>query len=791
MKFSNGQWLERKDVTLYCPSEVNDLKVEQDSITVFAPYKPVRDRGDTLNAAMITVRFSSPGEDIIRVQIYHHKGFRKKTPEFEINSTSYIKAAIENNTHKATLTSGKLAVNIKKKDGWEIDYLYDNKRITGSGRKNVAFLTTDYGNGEVYMREQLSLAVGEYVYGLGERFTSFIKNGQVVDIWNEDGGTCSEQSYKNIPFYITNKGYGVFVNHPERVSFEVASEKVNKVQFSVPGQYLEYFIIGGDSLKQVLRNYTALTGRPSLPPAWSFGLWLTTSFTTSYDENTVNSFIDGMIKRDIPLRVFHFDCFWMKEFQWCDFEWDREVFPDPEGMLGRLKDKGLKICMWINPYIAQKSALFDEGMEKGYLLKKPNGDVWQWDMWQAGMGLVDFTNPQAAEWYKSKLKKLLDMGVDCFKTDFGERIPVDVQYHDGSDPFRMHNYYTYLYNKAVFELLEDTHGKNEAMLFARSATVGGQKFPVHWGGDCTANYESMAESLRGGLSLCLSGFGFWSHDISGFESTATPDVYKRWSAFGLLSTHSRLHGSESYRVPWLFDEEAVDVVRYFTKLKCSLMPYLYSAACEASNEGIPMMRAMLLEFPDDPTCNFLELQYMLGDSLLVAPIFNENGDVSYYLPQGTWTNFITGDKVEGACWRHENHGYQSIPLMVKPNSIIAVGGVDNKPDYDYADNVEFHLFELYKDQEASTVVYDTSGKPEITVKAVRNRDSSQEYREYKDSEHKDSIEFVVQGAKKPWKLILRGIDSVSTVSGGSYEKGDKGIVIIPDSYSSKLAIELE
>ena len=547
---------------------------------------------------------------------------------------------------------------------------------------------------ETFMREQLSLSVGEAVYGLGERFTPFVKNGQSIDCWNEDGGTSTEQSYKNVPFYITNKGYGVFVNHPERVSFEVGSELVTKVQFSVPGESLDYFIITGDDMKEVLENYTSLTGKPALPPAWSFGLWLTTSFTTNYDEKTVTEFVDGMAERDIPLHVFHFDCFWMKGFNWCNFEWDNEVFPDPKAMLERLKAKGLKICVWINPYIAQESSLFEEGRENGYFIKKTNGDVWQWDMWQPGMAIVDFTNPEACKWYADKLRDLMEMGVDCFKTDFGERIPVECTYFDGSDPVKMHNYYTQMYNKVVFDVVKEVKGENEAVLFARSATAGGQQFPVHWGGDCTSEYESMAESLRGGLSLCLSGFGFWSHDIGGFESTSTPDVYKRWAAFGLLSSHSRLHGSTSYRVPWLYDEESCEVVKFFTNLKCSIMPYLFKTANDAATKGIPTMRAMILENQNDPACRYLDRQYMLGDSILVAPIFNEEGIAEYYLPHGTWTNFITGEKHEGGRWITEKHGYLSIPMMVKENSIVAVGANNTVPDYDFGKDVSLEVFEL-------------------------------------------------------------------------------------------------
>ena len=327
-----------------------------------------------------------------------------------------------------------------------------------------------------------------------------------------------------------------------------------------------------------------------------------------------------MAERDLPLSVFHFDCFWMRGFRWCDFEWDPAVFPDPEAMLQRLHARGLKVCVWINSYIAQRSPLFEEGKKHGYLLKKTDGSVWQWDLWQPGMGIVDFTNPAACEWFAGHLKRLAKMGVDSFKTDFGERIPTeDVAWHDGSDPQKMHNFYPYLYNKVVFEALHEAKG--EAALFARSATAGCGQFPVHWGGDCYSSFESMAETLRGGLSLGLSGFGFWSHDIGGFEGSPPVEVYKRWLAFGLLSSHSRLHGSSSYRVPWLFDDEAVDVCRHFTKLKCKLMPYLFQKAVEARDTGVPMMRAMLLEFPDDPACATLDQQYMLGDALLVAPIF--------------------------------------------------------------------------------------------------------------------------------------------------------------------------
>jgi len=772
MKFSNGLWLNREGVNIYSPAEVADHEIRDGKLILTLPYIRIVHRGQTLAGPVLTAELSSPMPDVIKVRVYHYKGCRKKGPDFELSEDKTAPIEITECEETIEFKSGSTKAVISIKD-WSMDFYYGERYLTGTGRKNMAYITAPEGN---FMREQLGLQVGECVYGLGERFTPFVKNGQVVDIWNRDGGTSSEQAYKNVPFYLTNRGYGVFVNHPECVSYEIASEVVSRAQFSVPGEELEYFIIGGSSLKEVIKNYTDLTGKPALPPAWSFGLWLTTSFTTSYDEDTVNSFIDGMAQRDLPLHVFHFDCFWMKEFEWCNFEWDDRVFPDPEGMLRRLKEKGLRICVWINPYIGQKSRLFDEGMKRGYLLKRPNGDVWQWDLWQPGMGIVDFTNPKACEWYAGYLRRLIDMGVDCFKTDFGERIPTDVVYHDGSDPEKMHNYYSYLYNKVVFKVLEEKLGKGKAVVFARSGTAGSQRFPVHWGGDCISSYESMAESLRGGLSLCLSGFAFWSHDISGFESTASPDLYKRWVAFGLLSTHSRLHGNNSYRVPWLFDEEAVDVLRYFTRLKCRLMPYIFSKAVEASKDGLPLMRAMVLEFEDDPACDYLDRQYMLGDSLLVAPVFTRTGDVAYYLPEGKWTSFITGETVAGGAWRKEHHGYMSIPLMVRPNSIIPVGAVDGRPDYDYADGVEFHVFNLEEGAAARASVYNACGESELVLMA-ENRDGSMVF------EHK--------GRDCRYTILLRNVEAVAEVRNGSCEATVSGMKVTPLDISSPVIVRLK
>ena len=668
MRFTNGFWLLREGVRAYYGKTAHRIDRTDSGLTIFSPSKVIADRGDTLNIPLLTTRLHSPMKNIIGMKVTHHEGGIDRGPHFELASDGSALQVSQSGTAYSA-SNGDLSAAITEGTNFHLAISAGGKELTRVADKGIAWM--DH-NGDPYINIQLNLAVGELVYGLGEHFTPFVKNGQVIEIWNEDGGTASEQAYKNIPFYLTNRGYGVFINHTGKVSLEIGTEVVDKVQISVPGEELEIFFIYGANPREIIERYTDFLGKPAKVPDWSFGLWLSTSFTTNYDEATVNSFLDGMAEREIPVSAFHFDCFWMKEFSWSDFEWDSAVFPDPAGLIKRLHGKGYRVCVWTNPYIAQMSSLFPEAREKGYLIKRPDGSVWQWDLWQPGMAIVDFTNPDACTWYQSKLQKLIDIGVDSFKTDFGERIPTDVIYSDGSDPMLMHNYYPYLYNKTVFELLERKPNK-ETVVFARSATAGCQKFPIHWGGDNESTFESMAGTLRGGLSMALSGFGYWSHDIGGFEGTPNPDVFKRWVAFGLLSSHSRLHGSGSYRVPWLIDDEASVVTKFFTDLKISLMPYILKMSEIVHTQGVPMMRPMMMEFPEDPSCLYLDRQYMLGDSLLVAPIFNSDGVADFYLPEGTWISLITGESVVGGTWRSEKHGYTSLPLYLRESSLTQNG----------------------------------------------------------------------------------------------------------------------
>ncbi|KAK9234616.1 glycosyl hydrolases family 31-domain-containing protein [Lipomyces kononenkoae] len=505
-------------------------------------------------------------------------------------------------------------------------------RLTGLGFRSVGFVKVGtnhynvhefYGNpskGKTYVTYQFDMDVNEKIYGLGERSTPFIKNGQAVEIWNEDGGASQ--------------------NCRIRISRFICPKDIEK--------------------------YTMLTGRPPLPPPYSFGLWLSTSFTTSYDQSTVSSFLAGMKERDIKVSVFHYDCFWMKQFQWCDLEFDKDFFPDPEADLKSLHHQGIKVCVWINPYIAQESKLFKEGITNGYFITRMDGSVWQLDFWQAGQAFVDFTNPNAVAWYQSKLAALIDIGVDTFKTVFGERIPYgDAVHFDRSDPERMHNYYTHLYNQVVYEILAKKLGKNSFL----------HAFPCPLGGDPESSFGAMAESLRGGLSLALAGFGFWAHDIGGFEGRSPdPAVYKRWIQFGLLSSHSRLHGSGNYRVPWMVDPsgEAEKVLAKFVKFKHSLAPYIISQALVAHRTRVSMLRALFVEVPDDPVSWFIDTQYFLGSEILVAPVFDAK-KVTYYVPAGKWYGLIDSKFREGGKYITETHDYFSLPFLLRPGGVVVFG----------------------------------------------------------------------------------------------------------------------
>ncbi|EED84172.1 hypothetical protein POSPLDRAFT_107258 [Postia placenta Mad-698-R] len=626
MRFNDGFWLLKNGVKAHHGLQVVQATQDGDGYNLQVSTKPIRHRGDTLAGPVLSVRVHSPTEGVIGVRIDHFRHI-DPTPNFSLfpDDPPVPSATLTKRDASWSLATGDLSAEIAE-NPYTITFRSPSRVLTSAGFKHQG----------IY---DLNLSPGELVYGLGEQFGAFVKNGQSVSVWNQDGGTSSEQAYKCVPFYITNRNYGVFINHPGEVEVEVGSEKVSRVGVSVAGESLEFFVIYGPTPLEILERYTRMTGRPALLPSWTFGLWLSTSFLTSYDDKTVSSFLQGMQDRNCPVRVFHLDCFWMKQYEWCSFTFDPDNFPNPRGYLSDIKRKyDVKICVW--------------------------------------------------------------------STDFGERIPhASVVFHDGSDPMRMHNAYAVIYNEMVFRVLERRFGKGEAVVFARSASAGGQRY--HWGGDCESTFEAMAETLRGGLSLTTSGFAFTSHDIGGFEGHPPPEIYHRWVAYGLFSSHSRLHGSMSYRVPWHYGEEAAAYMARFLDAKHRLMPYLYNLALKARTHGHPLQRAMFIEFPSDRTTHTLDRQYMLGPSLLVAPVFVPQGeDTEYYVPAGRWTSFFHPQRfIQGPIWVQEAIPLDEIPVWVRPGTILCLGprGV-GRPDYDYAKGLDVQLYELEDGQKVETEV---------------------------------------------------------------------------------------
>lgn len=720
MKFTNGQFIIYPQYEIQNPQKLWQYKIYKKHLVLFTPFKLIEDLGDEISNGMFTITVTSPLIGVIGIKIVHFDTI-DNGPNFELNKENH-EVNIINKNKNIIFSTGDLSLEISTNKELTFIFKHGNKVLTQSNFQSLALIKNKKNNQE-YIREQLSLDVGELVYGLGERFTSLVKNGQTVNIWNKDGGIRSDQAYKNVPFYLTNKGYGVFVNQTQNVSFEIATENVDKVQFSVNGESLEYFICDGPTPKEVLKRYTSLTGKPALPPAWSFGLWLSTSSAVEYNEKEVKSMINGMKKYGIPLDVMHIDSGWQKRSQWCTFEWDKDNFPHPEKMIQDIHKCGIKVCLWINPYIAQRSPLFNEAQQKGYLIKKIDGQVWQWDRWQAGMGIIDLTNPAALHWFQNKLNQLLAMGVDCFKVDFGERIPTkDVVFYDKSDPLKEHNYYAYQYNKAVFEIIQKSKGQGQAVIFARSGTTGSQKFPLHWAGDPEATFKSMSNVLRGGLSLALSGYSFWSHDIGGFTGKDSLELYIRWTQFGLLSSHSRYHADKEYRFPWLFGENAIKNTRKFVKLKISLMPYIYSMAVYAHMHGIPVLRPLYLEFYNDPNTLNLDKQYMLGNKLLIAPIFNSVGRVSYYLPKGKWVNLLTKQEYTSlnGSWIEEKYSDLLLPVMVRENSIFITGNdKEMHVDYNYLFSPKINIYNLNFNQPIQEKVFNSLGDDYGLVNAIK------------------------------------------------------------------------
>jgi alpha-D-xyloside xylohydrolase len=560
--------------------------------------------------------------------------------------------------------------------------------VDGLGRPFVLPLGFVRSGGDVSQTTfAFHLHPDEHLFGLGEKFLPLDRKGQRIISWTQDAfGSTSERSHKNIPFLTSTRGYGLFLDTGSRVTWDLGATSCQSAMVAVEAPSFRAYLIKGPSPADLLARYAMLAGHAPVPPKWSFGLWVS-SGGTYRDRKTVERLIDGLDREAIPADVVHLDPWWMRWRTYCDFRWDSVAFPDPEGFVRSLHEKGLKLCLWEHPYISVESDLFAEGKARNFFVKRPDGDVYviQYGLslaprpdgvvreatpansWNAPVAIIDLTNPDALAWFQDLHRPMLRMGVDLFKTDFGEDVPVDAVFHNGQTGRSMHNLYPLLYNEAVSEVTRQERG--HGLVWGRAGTGGSQRTPVCWSGDPAADFESLACTIRGGLSVGLSGVPFWSNDIGGYRGMPDPELYVRWAQFGLLCSHSRMHG-DSPREPWHFGEEAVKIVRRYVSLRYRLFPYFYSCAHGASKTGIPVLRAMSLEFPDDPNSVDKDFQFMLGPFLLVAPVTNRTGERTVYLPQGEWMDFWTGEMHQGPCTLHILASLETIPLFMRGGAIL-------------------------------------------------------------------------------------------------------------------------
>jgi alpha-D-xyloside xylohydrolase len=535
--------------------------------------------------------------------------------------------------------------------------------------------------------ESFHIGSDEHLFGLGEKFTPLDKKGQRIVSWTQDAfGSTSERSHKNVPFLWSTRGFGLLIDSTARITWELGTVSCQSGTITAEDDSFEAYILYGPTPAEILRHYADLTGHAPVPPKWTFGLWVS-SGGTYRDRPSIEKLVDELEKNDVPADVVHIDPWWMRWRHYCDFRWDETSFPRPQEMIEDIHRRGLKVCLWEHPYISVESDLFGPGAAKGYFVKRPDGDPYVIDYglslaprpdgpvrsptpensWNARVAIIDLTDHAAREWFKDLHWPLLRMGVDVFKTDFGEDIPEDAFFSNGETGRTMHNLYPLLYNKAVFEVTGEEKGAG--IVWSRSGTAGSQRYPVCWSGDPAADFDSLACTIRGGISAGMSGIPFWSNDIGGYRGTPGEELYIRWAQFGLLCSHSRMHG-DSPREPWQFGARALKIVREFIKLRYRLIPYIYSCSHEASETGLPVLRGLPITFPDDPNVYDKDLEFMLGPWFLVAPAFERSDVRNAYIPGGTWFNYWNGTRVEGPRTLRADLPLETIPLFIREGAII-------------------------------------------------------------------------------------------------------------------------
>ncbi len=631
-------------------------------------------------------RFVTP--EIVRVQYVLDHEPPASTPMLVEPLPPTPDVHIEEDASSITLLSSAVSLRIDRKPfRWSL--LAGGEVVAAQEVHDGAMLTpvsfpagwSQRGAGPPDFHETLALRPDEQLFGLGESFGALNRRGTRTVAWSRDtyGTNTTPLTYINIPFFWSTRGFGVFINQTGRIVYEQGypSQVVNA--FRVEQPYLDYFVIYGPKPREIIDRYWLLTGRGRVPPLWSFGVWV--SRCMYRDAEQVRGVVERMRELDIPVDVVNIDPRWLEnrkhhERDGCDFIWDEAAFGPMEEFTGWLRDRHVRLCLWENPYVWRDSPVYEEGAASGHYALGPDGHpAPTLDNGREAV-VFDFTNPDAVRWWQDQHRPLLRAGVSAFKTDYGEGVPADARFSDGTTGRETHNVFPLLYNRAVWDVIEEEKG--EAVVFGRSGYAGSQRYPLNWVGDTQCTFEGMAAALRAGLSLSCSGLPFWSHDIGGFWNPRDigqgpdPVLYIRWAQWGLLSSHARFHGIRG-REPWWYGDEAIEVVRKFARLRQRLLPYLWSFAHEAAATSAPLVRPMMFAYSDDPTAMHVDSEYLLGPWLLVAPVFDPQGRARVYLPAGRWFDFWSGETLDGPRWLDITSPIDRLPLYVRDDSLLPMG----------------------------------------------------------------------------------------------------------------------
>lgn len=637
-----------------------------------------------------TLRIDAVAENVFRVRYAEGAAVpENQTPMLVEGASKRVPAAVDASVAgRVSISTARIALSVDLSNGriTARDAATGRVACVAGGPESNNFMNWDSVNTGVsrafdgqapIATECFDLAPDEAVYGFGEKFIRLNKVGQTIDQDLVDAlGVVTPRSYKCIPFYVSTRGYGVFFNHSCLMTYWVGSRCATRVQVALNDDFLDYFLIFG-RIAEVLPSYQDLTGRGAMPPEWTFGYWQSKISYTAADETL--EIAEKLRANGVPCDVIHLDTHWFKEDWYCDLLFDTKRFPDVEGWFKRMRELGMHISLWQLPYIPEGSALFDDIKAVDGFVKNEDGSIYDCHIcftrgFKGIVGVIDYTNPEAVRVHQSHFRRLFELGAGVIKADFGEAAPGDgVVYHDGTPARRMHNLYPLIYNKALYEVTRDATG--EGVIWARSAWAGSQRYPLHWGGDNSPYFDNLVPQISGGLSFGLSGFNFWSQDIGGFLGTTGGDLLIRWMQLGMFCSHSRIHGSGD-RELYKFDERIFTHCREAIRLRYRMMPYILGSARSCVARALPLMRALAIDFQDDPTTWNIGDEFMFGDSLLVAPVYTEDGHRRVYLPKDgaeEWTCWWTGQKFAGGQWLELDVPIDRIPLFVRAGGIVPLG----------------------------------------------------------------------------------------------------------------------